>query len=182
MTTKKTAKIVKPELKLDDEEILEDLKTQLEAAQKAQTDKLKAATEHAINQCKVMSEKYQTVNGYLQVFDAFRQVKWTGEDRPRQYEVCDIANAMSELMLNVKEKIERASIDEYETLLDTLYDHEFTKKNPAGTLTDDVIVMEMLVCQMCSDVYGALSDIIQFKASTEAEMDKLREQIAELEK
>ena len=182
METKKTAKIVKPELKLDDEEILEDLKTQLEAAQKAQADKLKAATEHAINQCKIMSEKYQTVNGYLQVFDAFRQVKWTGEDRPRQYEVCDIANAMSELMLNVKDKIEHASIDEYETLLDSMYDHKFTKKKPAGTLTDDVIVMEMLVCQMCSDVYGALSDIIQFKASTEAEMDKLREQIAELEK
>ena len=64
MATKKTAKIVKPELKLDDEEILEDLKTQLEAAQKAQTDKLKAATEHAINQCKIMSEKSQPVNGY----------------------------------------------------------------------------------------------------------------------
>lgn len=172
---------VAEDIDVKDDEIKADLESQLKAAKEQQKAKMDAAMEHTLAQCDAISAKYQTVNGFLQVFENAKNLDQElsiGSDGTKK--MCFlVAVALSEKSTKIKGMIEKASVEEYDDLLDELIDQKFVRKNIVEVNVWSV-VEEALTCQLCQEVHNNLMDMVHFKESTDAAIAKLEEQLAEL--
>lgn len=164
-------------------EEIEDLEAQIGAAEKAAQDKIKTAHEHAVQQAISVSQKYLTVNGWLQVKQVYDKYTLT-------YQRKDIKNAakhLSDVAAQMSKIIKKAEIDEFDNLLDDMVDFEFVKRKD-DQLQDADIVEEYLICKLCQQLHDSLMDIVYFSDSTTREIENLydelskrRDSLAELE-
>lgn len=164
-------------------EEIDDLENQIGAAEKAAQDKIKTAHEFAVQQAISVSQKYLTVNGWLQVKQVYDKYMLT-------YQRKDIKNAaknLSDIAAHMSKIIKKAEIDEFDDLFDEMVDFEFVKRKD-DQLQDADIVEEYLICELCQQLHDSLMDIVHFSDSTTREIENLydelskrRDSLAELE-
>lgn len=164
-------------------EEIEDLEAQVGAAEKAAQDKIKTAHEFAVQQAISVSQKYLTVNGWLQVKQVYDKYMLTYQRK----DIKNIAKHLSDMAAQMSKIIKKAEIDEFDDLFDEMVDFEFIKRKD-DQLTDADIVKEYLVCELCQQLHDSLMDIVHFSESTTREIEHLyselsarRDSLAELE-
>lgn len=155
------------------EEIIADLEAQIKAATEAADKKKKSALEHALNQCDIVSKKYMTISGYMQVLETYRAIF---DERPTDDVIGEIAIEMSNKAAQAKELIENASIEQYDDLFDDLIETDFVKKVHSAIST----VIEYMSARLYSEIHGNLIDIVEFSNHTESDINKLKESLAEI--
>lgn len=171
--TKKKAKE-----KVDNSHIIEDLTNQIEASTKAQVEKLAWSKEHLVAQLKMASEKYRTVNGYMQARTTLDQVVFGDPDLTPDvlnYNARELARKMSEMAANLATVIDDTAVDEIDdALLDNLLDMDFldSEFSYAGT------ARELLIANLLQNVGPSIDDIVQFRTGKQHEIDQLTEELA----
>ena len=164
-------------------EEIDDLESQIGAAEKAADDKIKTAHEYAVQQAISVSQKYLTVNGWLQVKAVYDKYVLIYQRK----DIKAIAKHMSTISADMAKIIKEAKVEQFDDLFDELVDFEFVKRKD-DQLTDADIVKEYLVCELCQQLHDSLMDIVHFSDSTTREIENLydelskrRDSLAELE-
>jgi hypothetical protein len=154
-------------------DIKEDLKQQIEAAKKAQAEKLEASREHYLQQMQVASEKYLTVNGYMQVRETFASVD---ENYKNDVQIITLTAAkMSKMILGIKEKAENTDVWEWGNILEGYLDSDFINKRP---IDPKDITEQLLICSILQNLSPGFDEAAQFYEATQAEITKLEEELA----
>lgn len=154
-------------------EEIEDLENQIGAAEKAADDKIKTAHEYAVQQAISVSQKYLTVNGWLQVKAVYDKYVLTYQRK----DIKTIAKHMSTVSANMAKIIKEAEIEQFDDLFDEMVDFEFVKRKD-DQLTDADIVKEYLVCELCQQLHDSLMDIVHFSESTTREIENLYDELS----
>jgi polyhydroxyalkanoate synthesis regulator phasin len=160
--------------------MIDDIKTQIEAAQNSRNEKLRQSMDHLLAQVEMVSKKYLTVNGYMQAKQAMMEA--TFEDLPlsaRDNEsIKGLAFEMSGMVKDLAGKLHDVDVHEIdESVIDGLMDHEFVK-NPLDHMT---VARELLIVQLLQNIGPVIDDIVSFRESTRDGLDRLHEELQRLE-
>jgi hypothetical protein len=168
--------------KVEANEVLEDLKAQLEAAKKARVDKLQMSEAHLIKQLEMAAEKYLTVNGYMQVRTTMLQVplglKEAEPENGFNTLATGIAFEMSELAADMAAKLTALDVMGLdESFLDGYLEKNFVTTRVDPLLAD--VVRQLLIVNLLQNVGPVVDEIIGFRVSTDEAIAVIETTIAE---
>ena len=158
--------------------IVEDLQTQLDAANKARDERLDKLKEHVVSTMKTVSDKYRTVNGFMQARSTIDQVMF-GETAtsPAAWNnlALEMAADISALAYEMSKKVADTHVDDITgDMFDAYMVEDFVEKSfDIGAAANQLLVLSLL-----QNIGPSLEDIVTFRESTKAEIDKL---VAEIE-
>ena len=160
--------------------LLKDLEDQLAAAKAAQADKLVGSKSHLQNQLDLVSDKYLTVNGYMQALEMLKAAAPDGKLTEVLPNFADVAlllaSELSELAASLRRKLVEADVMTLDdSIVMDVLDSEFAKRRDV-TVTQ--VARELLVVNLLQNIGPSLVEIIQFRESTEEEIRKLKAEIA----
>lgn len=173
---------------LKPEETIESLENERKAMDEARIKKVDAGATSFIEQITVASEKYLTINGYLQARDTLKMMKWKDKAETAIHDdALALAEDMSKLIDGIRNKFVQGYGEDKEGFVKRLntfltegnwHDAKFVKNH----IDDDYYeyAREFLVCQALSNMAGLLDDIYCFNEHAIEEMEKIDEKIAEL--
>lgn len=168
-------KVKKPQT-VDSKAIIEDMELQLEAAKKAQLEKMEKSRDHLVAQLEMASKKYLTVNGFMQARSTIDQASFGDESGFGDFndQARDQAKAMSKLAGDLAASVAKMPIDAIdEAVLDGYLDETFV--DFPQSLTS--ITWQMLVVSLLQNVGPVIDDMVTFREATQHEIDKLIEEI-----
>lgn len=168
-------KVKKPQA-VDSKAIIEDMELQLEAAKKAQLEKMEKSRDHLVAQLEMASKKYLTVNGFMQARSTIDQASFGGESVFGDFndQARDQAKAMSKLAGDLAASVAEMPIDAIdEAVLDGYLDETFV--DFPQSLTS--ITWQMLVVGLLQNVGPVIDDMVTFREATQHEIDKLTEEL-----
>lgn len=160
--------------------MVKDLQTQLDAAKKAQLDKLEKSKAHLIAQLDMAAEKYLTVNGYMQARSTIDQAAFGRDVDDPDTLARQIAREMSELACLISTKIDKVDVFNLgENLIDGYLQRDFVGLASPG-ISD--VVYQLLVANLLQNVGPVLDDILSFRESTSEQIKIVEDEIAKLDK
>lgn len=168
-------KVKKPQA-VDSKAIIEDMELQLEAAKKAQLEKMEKSRDHLVAQLEMASKKYLTVNGFMQARSTIDQASFGDESGFGDFndQARDQAKAMSKLASDLAASVAEMPIDAIdEAVLDGYLDETFV--DFPQSLTS--ITWQMLVVGLLQNVGPVIDDMVTFREATQHEIDKLTEEL-----
>lgn len=169
-------------------EAIKSLEEELAAMDKARIAKVESGIESFIAQTKVASDRYLTINGYLQARDAIRAISWKELSETTVHtDALSLAEDMSELLVGILNKFQQQYGEDKEKFLENLntfltannwHDPQFVKNH----VTDSVYeyAREFLVCQALSNMAGLLDEIYCFNNGAIESAGKIDEKLEEL--
>lgn len=165
--------------RMEDQKKKEDLESQLEAATKEQGNKLTQSKEHLLGQLRMASEKYLTVNGYMQVRSTIEQAAFGDQEGAddRAAEARMIAREMSELAGLLAEQLEKVDVM---SLDDSFLDGHLDSNFVAVDQSVREVTRQLLVVNLLQNVGPAIDEIVNFRNGTTEGIAKLSEELAKL--
>lgn len=169
----------KDERKRQQEELRADLHAQLKAAKESQETKLSQSQDHLVAQLRVASDKYLTVNGYMQARSTFEQVTFGDYNGMTNEEISDLCCQLSCDMAKVAERLADA-IDKthFSDIDDHLLDDMINTRFAYDDFTVAEAVQELLIANLLQNVGPSINDIVSFRESTLEGILKLEEELA----
>jgi hypothetical protein len=164
--------------RLEENAIKADLNKQLEIGREEREKKLFQSMTQLGRQLQTASEKYLTVNGFMQARTTYEQVLFGTPADLGTDDVCrDIARRMSELAGQLAQNLKGIKADDIsESFLDGLLDKQFvlgTNHSPAD------VTLQLLKVNLLQNVGPAIDEIVQFREGVDAGIATI---LAELEK
>lgn len=158
----------------------EDLAMQLEAARKAQLEKLTQSKTHLIAQLEMASKKYLTVNGYMQARSTMDQAVFGDREAFDEFggESALLAQAISDIAEEIAEVVKVTDVlmlDEH--ILDGYLTEQFVTTQ--FDLYD--VVHQLLVANLLQNVGPVIDDIVQFRAATNDGIANIEAEIVRIE-
>lgn len=159
--------------------IVEDLQTQLDAANKARDERLDKLKEHVVSTMKTVSDKYRTVNGFMQARSTIDQVTF-GDDTsvPMVWNkaALEMAADISRVAGEMAAKVEATHVDDITgDMFDDYMEADFIEKE----FTVSSAANQLLVLSLLQNIGPSLEDIVTFRESTKEEIYKLMVAIEE---
>lgn len=156
-------------------QLIDDLRTQLEAATQAQSDKLAGSKKHLIAQLEMASRKYLTVNGYMQARSTLEQVLFGKVTENDPDDVArDLAQELSRMADEIAQRVEAIDVmDLDEAVLDGYLIEDFVTR-PCAPIA---VARQLLVVNLLQNIGPVIDDIIQFRTSTNEAVDRIQEEI-----
>jgi hypothetical protein len=156
--------------------LIEDLGVQLEAAKKAQLDKLEKSKAHLVMQLETASEKYLTVNGYMQARTTIDQCAFGEDTNDSDAVACLVAREMSELAGMLAENIEATDVFNLgTTIIDGHLVTNFVDYTPIQLIN---VVRQLLVVNLLQNAGPVLDDILSFRESTSEQIALVEAELA----
>lgn len=180
---------VENEIKEDTEEILADLKSQLEDSRKKKDERLKFSKDGLIQHIDMIAMKFDAVSGYKAVIDAMMQLGMECMTMNFTVISCvlETMNAFAKIVKrDVEENID--DYDSYDDLLDKHIDMElsnmlnsFVDKEDDPDTVAAYIICEYLKANMCSSISDILDNIVEFDKRADEEIQRIEDEIAKIE-
>ena len=157
-----------------------DLETQISAGTAERARKLEASKVHLEGQLQKTSEKYLTVNGYMQARTVLEEAT-IGDAKISDVESFEIAREMSALAHQILEQVSSTDIEDISAdIVEEIYDHSFvigkTETTPAA------IARELLRVQLAQNIGPSISDMISFRDETAKGIETLKAELEALNK
>lgn len=175
-----SGKVSKAKRKDEKTELREDLIAQLEAADTAQAEKLAKSKDHLVAQLKMVSDKYLTVNGYMQARQAYKEAAGAsdGQGHIAHTAARELAEKISTLAGELAVKLAGIDVMELDDgFLDGLLDADFVKKQ--SSVRD--IAEQLLVVNLLQNIGPSIEDIASFREGSAAGIAKLKEELDALD-
>lgn len=180
---------VENEIKEDTEEIMADLKSQLEDSRKKKDERLKFSKDGLIQRIDMMAMKFDAVSGYKAVVDALMQLGMdcmTMDFEMIRRVCCVMYDILHEIKLDVETNID--NYDAYPDLLDKYVDFKIT--DTLETFTDEAapssdiafyLVSQYLKSNACSSISDIMDSIVEFDKRADEEIQRIEDEIAKIE-
>lgn len=144
----------------------------------AAAEKIDNARAHLIDTLEITSRKYLTANGMMAAIETIRQVIGN-EDVSFSTQVkwaIEIMNALSDAAASMMVKAEELAMEDFDKLCEDYYQANYADRE---TVTAYDLACELMELQLCQNVGPAAQDIIDFKASSDEEIEKAQVKLDE---
>ena len=159
---------------------ISDLETQIEAAIKAREDKLNLDLEYLHDNIMIVSDKYLTVDGYMDARNTFEALIFGERLEDHEsvtQEICiDVAREVSNIATDLAATIHEVGIEK----LDSSVLKGITSKNflDSGFGRKDVC-RELLLSNLMRNVEPAIDSIVEFRTQTNEALETLNKALVE---
>lgn len=144
----------------------------------AADEKVANARVHLCETLSITAEKYLTANGVMAALDTLRQVLGSNDDTnfTAQLEIAtEVAKAMSQATLTMMERADTIDVEDFDKLCEEFYTADFTVELPSA----QTMTQELMLLQLCQNVGPSAQDILDFRTTSEEEIQKTTDKLAE---
>lgn len=144
----------------------------------AAEEKIKNARTQLVNQLEITAQKYLTANGMMAAIETIRQVIGNADVsfETQTAWAKEIMHVLSDSAASMMVKAESLAVEDFGQICEDYYEEDFT----AG---EDIIAYdlacELMELQLCQNVGPAAQDIIDFKTSSDEEIEKAQAKLDE---
>lgn len=144
----------------------------------AAEEKIENARIHLVDTLEVTAQKYLTANGMMAAIETIRQVIGNADVsfETQTTWAKDIMRALSDSAASMMEKAKVLAVENFDQICEDYYEEDFSAR-------EDIIVYdlacELMELQLCQNVGPAAQDIIDFKTTSDEEIEKAQAKLDE---
>lgn len=144
----------------------------------AAEEKIENARIHLVDTLEVTAQKYLTANGMMAAIETVRQVIGNADVsfETQTAWAKEIMRALSDSAASMMEKAKTLAVENFDQICEDYYEEDFSARE--GIIAYD-IACELMELQLCQNVGPAAQDIIDFKASSDEEIEKAQAKLDE---
>lgn len=165
----------------DAKDVAQDLVDKLDSMQKDADRKLKFAKEQFVNKLDTLAAKYRTANGVKSAMDTIYSLL-PNENNVEAcsviYDAQDMASALSDKTIHLKEKAEGLSYINLASLCDDEYEKDAVDHKSGYSVV--TLAQELMVLELLSNVAPNAEDITEFYKRSQEEIDKVEEELNDI--
>lgn len=144
----------------------------------AAEEKIENARIHLVDTLEVTAQKYLTANGMMAAIETIRQVIGNADVsfETQTTWAKDIMRALSDSAASMMEKAKVLAVENFDQICEDYYEEDFSAR-------EDIIAYdlacELMELQLCQNVGPAAQDIIDFKTTSDEEIEKAQAKLDE---
>lgn len=144
----------------------------------AAEEKIENARIHLVDTLEVTAQKYLTANGMMAAIETIRQVIGNADVsfETQTTWAKDIMRALSDSAASMMEKAKVLAVENFDQICEDYYEEDFSAR-------EDIIAYdlacELMELQLCQNVGPAAQDIIDFKTTSDEEIEKAQDKLDE---
>lgn len=144
----------------------------------AAEEKIENARIHLVDTLEVTAQKYLTANGMMAAIETIRQVIGNADVsfETQTMWAKDIMRALSDSAASMMEKAKVLAVENFDQICEDYYEEDFSAR-------EDIIAYdlacELMELQLCQNVGPAAQDIIDFKTTSDEEIEKAQAKLDE---
>lgn len=144
----------------------------------AAEEKIENARIHLVDTLEVTAQKYLTANGMMAAIETIRQVIGNADVsfETQTTWAKDIMRALSDSAASMMEKAKVLAVENFDQICEDYYEEDFSARE--NIIAYD-LACELMELQLCQNVGPAAQDIIDFKTTSDEEIEKAQAKLDE---